>query len=406
MVEKQKMKFLLIFSHRNALIPTTGDTVRSWNLINYLIKNKIDVSIIHSIDSIGLEDKKLYNKCKIHYVKKLEIFGLREKFFDDINPFLIYKLYKVLKKEKFDIIQLEYPFGFFILKLLIRNKAFIIFDSLGIESEFVKVSVNEQRFPKILYPIVRRFTHFYEKMVCKLTNAIINISENDRIYYIKNYNIHEDKSIVIQIPSTINSKRDIIRTNNSKNDCRKILNLPLDKVIAIFHGSIPHPPNEEAFRLIKNYIAPKFENSDLIFVLAGKNVEKCYKRNIICLGFVNNLKYLLDAADFAIVPIISGEGLRVKVSDYISCALPFVSTEKGIQGINFLIEDEDYFLCDKVNIDFIEKIKILKENNEIRKKFHNNLLKKSNFLNSKRIENQFINFYRTILKIRNKSQKI
>ena len=87
------------------------------------------------------------------------------------------KRYRVIQEEKYDIIQLEYPFGFFILKLLSKRKSLLIFDSLGIESEFVRVSAKEQRFPKFLYPIVSIITKFYEKMVCKLTDVIINISE-------------------------------------------------------------------------------------------------------------------------------------------------------------------------------------------------------------------------------------
>ena len=79
------MRFLLVFPHRNALNPTSGDTTRSWNLVHSLIKNDFNVSILHSINSKGLEDKKLKETCKIYYVKNLNIFALREKFFDDIN---------------------------------------------------------------------------------------------------------------------------------------------------------------------------------------------------------------------------------------------------------------------------------------------------------------------------------
>ena len=126
------MNFLLIFPHRNALNPISGDTTRSWNLVHALINNNFNISILHSIDSKGLEDKKLKEKCKINYVKNLNIFALKEKFFDDFNPFIIYKLFKILRREKFDIIQLEYPFGFFILKLLSNRNSILIFDSLGI----------------------------------------------------------------------------------------------------------------------------------------------------------------------------------------------------------------------------------------------------------------------------------
>ena len=36
------MRFLLVFPHRNALNPTSGDTTRSWNLVHSLIKNNFE----------------------------------------------------------------------------------------------------------------------------------------------------------------------------------------------------------------------------------------------------------------------------------------------------------------------------------------------------------------------------
>lgn len=391
------MKILLYFPHRNALNPISGDTTRSWNIIRSLINNNFDVSIFHNINSKGLEDKKLKEKCKIYYVKNLNIFALKEKFFDDFNPFIIFKLFKVLRREKFDIIQLEYPYGFFILKLLSNRKSFLIFDSLGIEGEFVKVSVKEQRFPRILYPIVRIFTKLYEKMVCKLTDVIINISEIDRNYYIENYKINEKKTFLIQIPSSLNSKDILPRTESLKKECRIKLDLPLDKTIVVFHGSIPHPPNEEAFDFIENYIAPEIDYPDFLFVIAGNNLMKYKKDNIISLGFVKNLKDLLYSADFAIVPIISGEGLRVKCSDYIITGLPFISTKKGIQGFDFLQDGEDYLLYDTVNNDFIKGIELLYRDKNLREKFNRNLTKKSQFLEQKNITKRFIKLYSKLI---------
>ena len=387
------MKILLYFPHRNALNPISGDTTRSWNLVHSLINNNFEISIIHSIQSIGFEDKKLKEKCKVHYVKKLNIFALKEKFFDDFNPFIIFKLFKILRKEKFDIIQLEYPFGFFILKLLSNRDSVLIFDSLGIESEFVKVSIKEQRFPKILYPIVRTLTKIYERMVCKLTDVIINISEIDRDYYVENYKINKKKTFLIQIPSSLNSKEVLTRSECLKKEFRMKLDLPLDKTIVIFHGSIPHPPNEEAFDFIENYIAPEINYPDVLFVIAGNNLMKYKKDNIISLGFVKNLEELLYSADFAIVPITSGEGLRVKCSDYIATSLPFISTKKGIQGFEFLKDGEDYLLYDTVNYDFIKGIELLYQDKTLREKFKKNLSEKSQFIDQKHITKRFIRLY-------------
>ncbi|MHA1285547.1 MAG: glycosyltransferase [Promethearchaeota archaeon] len=111
------MNILIVFPHRNAIYPIGGATTRSWSIIKALVKNNFNVSILHSDERKQFEDKELKKKCKIYYLKNVNIYGLKEKNFDDINPFFIYKFYKVLRKNNFDVIQLKYPFAFFLIKL-------------------------------------------------------------------------------------------------------------------------------------------------------------------------------------------------------------------------------------------------------------------------------------------------
>ena len=391
------MKVLVISYHTNALSPIMGATTRSWSIIKALIKNKFDVSLIHSIDAKGYEDDNLKKRCKIHYHKNFKIYALREKYFNDLNPYIIYKLINVFRKEKFDIIQIEFPFGFFSLKLLNRRKSTLIYDSHGVESKFVDVSYYEERFPKLFYVPIKIFVRFYEKLVCKLADVIVTFCKRDKNYYVRNFKIKENKITVIQQPSSIDFKNQFLDIEKLKLGCRKKLNLPLDKIIVIFHGVYPHPPNKEAFDLIINYIAPKIKNLDIIVVLAGNKLNKFKKENIISLGFVEDLKSLLIAADFAIIPIKSGEGMRIKCSDYISAALPFISTKKGIEGIEFLEEGKDFLLSNTVNNEFIKHIQILAEDRKLRESMRRNLRKKLKFLNLKKFEDKFTNLYSKII---------
>ena len=394
------MNILIIFPHKNALNPTSGATTRSWSIAQSLTKNNFKISILHSLKTKGLEDRSLKKKCNVHYHRDLKVFGLKEKFFNDLNPYLIIKLFRLLRREKFDVIHIISPFGVLLLKLLSNKKSLIILDSLGIESEFLKVSINYPQFPRYLLKIMNKFIKLYEKLACKLADVIINVSEIDRNYYIKNYKIKKSKTIVIPVASIIPTQN-FKRTEDFKKKCRKKLGLPLNKTIVVFHGVLQHPPNKEAVKLIRNYIAPNIKSQNIRFVLAGQNMKKYKENNIISLDFVKNLSDLLYAADFAIVPIISGGGMRVKCSDYINTALPFISTKKGIEGISFLKEGFDYFLYDTVNNDFLEGIRFLSNNKEFRLKMHENLLKKSKLLNQKEIEQKLINLYTSIVKMQN-----
>lgn len=386
------MNILIIYPHGNALNPHSGAETRIWNLNHALTNRNFNVSILHSIRSIGFEDRALKRKCNVFYYKDLNFFGISDFYFSDFNPFFIIKLFLIIRKQKLDIIQIEFPWGFLITKLLAKKHTILIYDSQGIEPEFLGIATNNPNFPKVFKPFAKVFGKFYEKLVCKLSNIIISVSDVDREYYFENYNIKRSKTILIQTPSTL-YHQNLLRTDDLKIKNRKKLGLPIDKTIVIFHGGLPHPPNQQAFDIIEKYISPKIKNPDIIFVLAGHNLQKFKKRNIISLGFVENLQDFLYSADFAIVPLVSGTGMRIKCTDYIITALPFITTKKGIEGIEFLKAGVDYLEYNDINDEFLEAIKRLHQDRVLREKIHQNLLKKSNIHNRNKFENRFFKLY-------------
>jgi len=390
------MSILIVYPHGNALNPKAGAETRIWCFISSLVNLNFKVSILHSIRSKGFEDINLKKKINVYYYRDLDFFGLSDWYFTDLNPFFLNKLFHIIRKERFDIIQIEFPWGLISAKLLAKKTTPIIYDSLGVESEFMKIAVTHPNFPKLLRPLAFSFSFLYEKVVCKLADVIINVSNIDRESLIKNYGIEKSKTFLIQIPSIIHK----INPNNFEDikiNNREKLGLPKDKVIIIFHGGLPHPPNQEAINLIENYISRNLQKEDILFVLAGFNLKKYKKRNIISLGFIDDLNDLLYAADFAIIPIISGSGMRVKCVDYITAALPFITTKKGIEGINFLLNGADCLIYDTVNDEFLKGIYKLYKYKKLREKLRNNLLKKSKILSINTIQNRIDKLYQKII---------
>jgi len=186
----------------------------------------------------------------------------------------------------------------------------LIYDSIGVESEFIKINV---KHPKVITALAKFYTKIYGKLVCRLADIIFTVSDVDRNYYIENYKIKRSKTFLVQIPTSLNFQNQP-RTEETKNKYRNKLGLSLN------------------------------------------NVKKFKNNNLISLGFVEELKDLLLVADFTITPIISGIGMRVKCSDYIVGAIPFVTTKKGIEGLDFLKPPIDYLVSDKVDDEFIANI--------------------------------------------------
>ncbi len=394
------MNILVIYTNGNALNPHSGAETRFWNLNNALTNLNFNVTVLHSINSKGFEDKELKKKCEnVFYIKSLSFLGLSDFYFIDLNLFFIFKLYQILRKKRFDFILVEFPWGFLMTKFLAKKNTLLLYESQGIESEFIEIAATNPKFPKFFKPFAKVFGKIYEKLVCKFADVIVSVSEIDRDYYEQNYGIDISKTILIQTPSAINHKN-IERSESLRNKYRKKLNLPLNKTIVMFHGGLPHPPNQQAFDLIENFISPKVKDPNIVFVLAGHNVEKFKKNNIISLGFISSLSDLLYSADFAIVPLTSGSGMRIKCADYIITALPFITTKKGIEGIDFVNPGEDYLVYDSVDDKFIEGILKLHENKEIRQELHRNLLKKSNINNRKKFENRFFKLFEKLMCLR------
>lgn len=392
------MKILIIYPHGNALNHREGAETRVWNLISWLIENNFKVSILHALKSKGEEDLKLKEKCQnVYYYRELYPFGVSDWYLSDFNPFFIYKLHRILKTDQFDLIQIEFPYGFFITKFLNFRKTPIVYDSLGVEAEFIKVSMLNPLFPYIFKPLAPKLIKIYEKLVCKFAHTILSVSDIDVKYFIKNYNINKRKIFLIQIPSSV---KDFDQNNREtlKQVSRNKLELPKNKIIAIFHGGSTHPANKEAFDILENSIAPRIKNNKLMFVLAGQHLKRYKKKNIISLGFVEDLKDLLYAANFAVIPIKRGSGMRVKCADYISCALPFVSTKKGLEGIGFLKNGEDCLIYNKVDKNFLKGIELLATDKELREKFQNNLMEKSDKLSYKKIEKKYIHLIKELIK--------
>lgn len=386
------MNVLIIYPQGNALNTRGGAETRVWTLISGLLKLNFNISVLHSSDSIGYEDLELKKKVKVYYYKGLSFLGVKDTYLSDFNPFFMVKLYQIIRKQHFDVIQIEFPWGFFFTKFLIKNKVFLIYDSLGVEREYIKSIMKHRYFPRILNPLVYNFVKYYEKYTCQLANLVLNVSEYDRNYYLKKYQINKTKTFLLEISSSLRIEHDRINEKIKKKS-REKLGLPINKRIILFHGSLPHPSNQEAIEIIEKYLAPKFNREDVLFIMAGYNVEPYEKNNILCLGYVHDLENLLKSSDFAIMPLISGSGLKVKCLDYISMGLPFVTTKKGIEGISFLQHGVDCLIYNDLNGNFLNGINILYGNRNLCDKMHKSLLKKSKFLHPNVIQNQINKLY-------------
>lgn len=75
------------------------------------------------------------------------------------------------------------------------------------------------------------------------------------------------------------------------------------------------------------------------------------------------------------MPLDSGSGTRIKTLETASCSRHIVSTEKGVEGQDFL-NDKEIIVTEKVGQNFIEGILGLIKDEQLRDRLENNTRRK------------------------------
>lgn len=144
----------------------------------------------------------------------------------------------------------------------------------------------------------------------------------------------------------------------------------------IFIGAGGHPPNVEAVGWFVSKVWPHIllKHPDTEFHIIGSWSEPIQKPflgvpNMVFDGFVDDLGKALDGS-IAVVPILSGSGIRMKILDAVNYGTTFISTTVGALDMGF--EDgRDCFIADAPE-DFTGKLLSMIENPSIVERFYEN----------------------------------
>lgn len=82
-------------------------------------------------------------------------------------------------------------------------------------------------------------------------------------------------------------------------------------------------------------------------------------------GYIKDLPSFLKGS-IALVPIRIGSGMRMKILEAVSANIPFITTTKGVEGID-LLDKEEYLKADS-GTEFADAIITLSQNTELQEK--------------------------------------
>ncbi len=314
----ERIKILSIVSY--SILPYYSGGQKSIAQFNEFLGEQCDLTLVttSNTDSILVKNYKLLAWMKDSPLKFFQVS-------------LIIRLKKLIKAEQIQFIMLEHPYmGWLglILRFLCRvpliihthNVEYLRFKSIG----------------KFWWPILM----WYEKWILKSADKVFCISEEDRLYFVEQFGVQQNRSTVITfgIPQNGIPKDKSVAANT----VRQMHQIAQDTTIILFNGSLQYLPNSQAVQDIVSEINPRLlavKNLNYIIVICGMGLParfndlKAYNdKRILYAGLVPDIELYFKAADIFINPVLSGGGIKTKLVEALGYNTTVVSTETGANG--------------------------------------------------------------------------
>ena len=262
------------------------------------------------------------------------------------------KLKQLLEKEHFDVVQLEMLYMTPYVETIRENsKAMIVLRAHNVEHKIWERIAKETKFFLKRWYInhLAKTLKEYELNALETVDGIAAITRKDAAYFRK----YCSKPI-IDIPYGVYPEEFTPKYE-------------IEGKPKFYHiGSMNWMPNEEGIRWFIDEVLPKTVEKvpDFVYHLAGRSMPewlttlKSLHVNVI--GEVPDAKAFVAQHDVAIVPLLSGSGIRIKIIESMAMGKTVITTRVGAEGILY---DEDVNIIIAENkAKMVEAIRSLNEN--------------------------------------------
>jgi len=165
---------------------------------------------------------------------------------------------------------------------------------------------------------------------CRYANSIICLNKRDSDILYRTYSRKADAIIPISLkddytPSSVKSENTTIP-------------------IGLFVGSF-FPPNVEAVDWFTRNVLP---HVNIKFVVCGSGMDKLQNKfignhQIEIYGFVDKLSDIYEKADFVVLPILSGSGMKVKTAEALKYGKYIIALPEALSGYD--VSEQEAFKC-------------------------------------------------------------
>ena len=265
------------------------------------------------------------------------------------------RLIEVLDKEQFDIVQLEMLYMVpYVDVIRAHSKAMIVLRAHNVEHKIWERIAKETQSPLKRWYInhLAKTLKEYELNALETVDGIAAITRKDAAFFRK----YSSKP-VIDIPFGVYPEEFTPKYE-------------IEGKPKFYHiGSMNWMPNEEGIRWFINEVLPKTVEKvyDFVYHLAGRNMPEWLTTmkdpHIDVVGEVPDAKAFVSNNDVAIVPLLSGSGIRIKIIESMAMGKTVITTRVGAEGILY---DEDVNIIIAENkAKMVEAIRSINENPQI-----------------------------------------
>ncbi|EHK9061938.1 glycosyltransferase family 4 protein [Vibrio parahaemolyticus] len=286
----------------------------------------------------------------------------------EISPVKDFKalisLYKIFKKEEFDIVHTHSSKTGLLGRLAARMAGVPL----------VIHTVHGFPFSSAKSKIIYMFYVFMEFLGGRLSHKVICLHENDKKICIDKLKLSEDKLVVL--PNGVNKNIFHPSDSSSLNLIRSELKLSKDKIIIGMIGRLWEQKNPKA--MVDAALSILSSRNDVVFVFVGEGelrasleaMSDSYSDNIKFLGWRSDTADLLRSFDIFSLPSL-WEGMPLAIIEAMATGLPCIVS--NIPGNNHLIENgKNGFLFELTNNeDFVNSLLNLIDDEVLRKSMGN-----------------------------------
>ena len=265
------------------------------------------------------------------------------------------RVVEVLEKEQFDVVQLEMLYmAPYVEAIREHSKAMIVLRAHNVEHKIWERIAKETKFFAKRWYInhLADTLRNYELSAIETVDGVAAITRKDAAFFRKYCS-----KPVIDIPYGVYPEEFTPKYE-------------IEGKPKFYHiGSMNWMPNEEGIRWFIEEVLPKTVEKvpNFIYHLAGRNMPEWLKslknKSVDVIGEVPDAKAFVADHDVAIVPLLSGSGIRIKIIESMALGKTVITTPVGAEGI--LYDEEVNVIIAENKAKMVEAIRAINENPQI-----------------------------------------